>query len=74
MMKQVNFSSNSVITRIISYFEGTIDSGNLDDFMNAYKYFRSLYKKIEKEDIDDFSKKYRDSDLEKEDLINFFKE
>ena len=54
--------------------KGTIDSGNLDEFMDAYRYFRNLYKKIEKEDIEEFSKKYRDSDLEKEDLLSFFNE
>ena len=42
--------------------------------MDAYKYFRSLYKKIEKEDIDEFSKKYRHSELENEDLIKFYNE
>ena len=51
-----------------------MDSGNLDEFMDAYKYFRSLYKKIEKEDIDEFSKKYRHSELENEDLIKFYNE
>lgn len=42
--------------------------------MDAYKYFRSLYKKIEKEDIDEFSKKYRHSELENEDLMKFYTE
>lgn len=42
--------------------------------MDAYKYFRNLYKKIEKKDIEDFTDKYRFSDMENEDLISFYNE
>lgn len=52
---------------------GSIDDHiNINEFKKAYDFFRTIYKKIEKEDIDNFEKKYRYSDEEKEDLINFY--
>lgn len=41
-------------------------------FQDAYNYFRSLYKKIEQQDIIDFEKKYRFGPMEEEDLIEFY--
>lgn len=48
------------------------DSLNSADFVNAYTYFRSMYPKFTEEDIVDFEQKYRNSDMEKEDLIEFY--
>lgn len=76
MMKQVFFAKTIKLSFFLLIFQisGTIDSNNLDEFMDAYKYFRNLYKKIEKKDIEDFTEKYRFSDMENEDLISFYNE
>ena len=50
------------------------DDFNEHAFEAAYAYYRTIYKKIEKEDIEDFEKKYRNSAMEEEDLINFYNE
>ncbi|KAJ8904592.1 hypothetical protein NDN08_001110 [Rhodosorus marinus] len=60
------------------YDETGIVPGDEDDNFiptnpeDAYKYFRELYAKVTQEDIDNFEKKYRYSDEEKEDLMNFY--
>jgi DnaJ family protein C protein 9 len=51
---------------------GSIEDGDLASFGEAYRYYRSMYKKIEKEDIEDFAKKYRYSDEETQDVMNFY--
>jgi hypothetical protein len=48
------------------------DNLDVKSFETAYQYFRSLYKKVEKEDIQDFEKKYRNGEMEEEDLIDFY--
>lgn len=53
------------------YDENEAGPVDLDD---TYNYYRSIYPKIRLEDIETFSNKYRGSDMEKEDLINFYKE
>lgn len=53
------------------YDENEVGPVDLDD---TYNYYRSIYPKIRLEDIESFSNKYRGSDMEKEDLINFYKE
>lgn len=54
---------------------GCVDeTGNMDSFKSAYDYFRSIYKKIEVEDIDAFSQKYRYSAEEEEDLMAFYED
>ncbi|EGR33193.1 hypothetical protein IMG5_206853 [Ichthyophthirius multifiliis] len=50
------------------------DDFNQQAFESAYSFYRSIYKKVEKKDIDDFATKYRNSDMEEEDLINFYNE
>jgi DnaJ family protein C protein 9 len=45
----------------------------MEDFKEAYNYFRNIYKKIEEQDIIEFEKKYRNGPEEEEDLIDFFK-
>lgn len=35
------------------------DNFDENSFQTAYEYFRTLYRKIEKEDIENFEKKYR---------------
>lgn len=44
----------------------------MDDFEAAYNFFRSIYKKIEQEDIINFEAKYKNSKEEIEDLIAFY--
>ena len=44
------------------------------DIDNTYDYYREIYPRLKIEDIDNFSIKYRGSDMEKEDLINFYNE
>ena len=53
------------------YDENEAGPVDLDD---TYNYYRSIYPKIRLEDIETFSNKYRGSDMEREDLINFYKE
>ena len=48
------------------------ENENLNDFEQAYAYFRTMYKKISTEDINEYSVKYRNSSEEKEDLITFY--
>jgi hypothetical protein len=43
-------------------------------FYEAYNYYRSMYKKIEKEDIENFAKKYRFSEEEENDVLKYYVE
>jgi hypothetical protein len=45
---------------------------NDESFADAVKYFRGVFRRVEKEDIDSFAKTYVDSEMEKEDLVNFY--
>lgn len=47
------------------------ESGTID-LDNTYQYYRLIYPKIKLEDIDSYAKKYRGSEMEKEDLVNFY--
>ena len=51
---------------------GQIDNFNERNFASAYDYYRSKFKKIEKEDYERFCQKYPGSKEETEDLINFY--
>ena len=42
------------------------------DIDNTYNYYREIYPRLNIEDIDNFAIQYRESDMEKEDLINFY--
>eukprot|EP00922_Rhytidocystis_sp_ex-Travisia-forbesii_P034531 GHVS01051255.1.p1 GENE.GHVS01051255.1~~GHVS01051255.1.p1 ORF type:complete len:351 (+),score=79.49 GHVS01051255.1:130-1053(+) len=42
------------------------------DFEKAYEWFRCNAPKVEAEDIESFRKEYRDSEMEEEDLMNFY--
>jgi len=44
----------------------------MDEFKNAYEFYRNLYPKISKEDIDKYEIKYRFSKEEENDLIEFY--
>ncbi|CAD8116682.1 unnamed protein product [Paramecium sonneborni] len=44
----------------------------MDEFKNAYEFYRNLYPKISKEDIDKYELKYRFSKEEENDLIQFY--
>jgi len=53
------------------------ETGEIDDKLdinveNTYMYFRDIYPTITKIDIDNFSEKYIGSEIEKEDLIEFY--
>jgi len=43
-----------------------------ESFDEAYQKWRAVFKKVTKQDIDEFEKKYKGSDMEKEDLQNSF--
>lgn len=45
--------------------------GNIND---TYEYFREIYPRIKLQDIDSFSKNYKRSLMEREDLIDFYEE
>lgn len=53
------------------------ETGEIDDKLdinieNTYMYFRNIYPSITKNDIDSFASKYINSEMEKEDLIEFY--
>lgn len=52
-------------------------TGEIDDSLDlqgTYDYYRHIYPTINEKDIEDFSLKYRYSEMEKEDLIQFYKD
>jgi DnaJ family protein C protein 9 len=52
-------------------------TGEIDDSVDlqgTYDYYRHVYPTIKEKDIEDFSLKYRFSEIEKEDLIQFYKD
>lgn len=56
---------------------GDMPDGEINDmksFAEAYLYYRKLYKRIEQKDIEDFSKKYKNSADEEADLLSYFRE
>lgn len=54
------------------YYDKTGDTEANDEFFEAYEYFRSMYPKINEEDIDNFAQKYKNSSEEVEDLVEFY--
>jgi DnaJ family protein C protein 9 len=55
------------------------DTGEIDDSLDidlqsTYEYFKNVYPTITKNEIESFSKKYPGSDMEKDDLINYYNE
>eukprot|EP00494_Astrolonche_serrata_P032888 UN33157 len=48
---------------------GEVDLDTNEDFEKEYEKYRSVFKEITKQDIDEFSKVYKGSEEEKEDLI-----
>ena len=44
------------------------------DLENTYQYYREIYPKLKLEDIENFSLKYRGSEMEEEDLIDYYNE
>lgn len=56
---------------------GDLEATDLSDvkrFVDAYKYYRKLYKRVEIRDIEDFAKQYRGGPEEEEDLENYIEE
>jgi len=53
---------------------GSIEDMDLSGFTEAYNYYRSMYPKIEEKDIEEFSNKYRFSEEETQDVINYYNE
>ncbi len=53
---------------------GEVDDSCEIDLQGTYDYYKHIYPTITEKDIEDFSVKYRDSEEEKEDLVNFYKE
>ncbi|XP_012574994.1 chaperone protein dnaJ 6-like [Cicer arietinum] len=55
---------------------GSVDHVDLggDVVQNLREYFRTMYKKVTEEDIEEFEANYRGSESEKNDLINLYKE
>uniref|UniRef100_A0A7C8ZKN4 J domain-containing protein n=1 Tax=Opuntia streptacantha TaxID=393608 RepID=A0A7C8ZKN4_OPUST len=55
---------------------GVIDDDDLagEAVQNLHNFFRTMYKKVTVEDIEEFEANYRGSDTEKKDLINLYKE
>lgn len=59
---------------MIVFCIGSVEDEDLTGFTEAYNYYRSMYPKIEKQDIEDFAKKYRFSDEETKDVMDFYVE
>lgn len=55
---------------------GVVDDDDLagEAVQNLQNFFRTMYKKVTVEDIEEFEANYRGSDTEKKDLINLYKE
>lgn len=53
---------------------GEVDDSCNVDLQGTYEYFKHIYPTITEKDIEDFTLKYKDSEMEREDLINFYKE
>jgi DnaJ family protein C protein 9 len=53
---------------------GEIDDSLDIDLQSTYEYFKNVYPTITKNDIESFSKKYPGSDMERDDLINYYNE
>jgi hypothetical protein len=53
---------------------GEIDDSIEIDLEGAYEYYKNIYPTITEKDIEDFSVKYRNSELEIEDLQEFYSE
>lgn len=43
-----------------------------EDFDNLYKYYRSLYKEVTEDDIDEFATDFRGSQEEKDELLQYY--
>ena len=53
---------------------GLTDDDDAIDIDNTYNYFKDIYPKISQNDIDDFTLKYKGSNMEIEDLMIFYNE
>ncbi len=51
--------------------ESTVDAASFDI---AYAYYRAIYKTLSTEDIDSFEKRYRGSEEEVEDVLQYYAE
>jgi DnaJ family protein C protein 9 len=51
---------------------GSIDNASDFDLNNTYQYYRNIYPTITKDDIENFVSKYKNSEMELADLINFY--
>lgn len=51
---------------------GEIDNSVDIDLEGAYEYYKNVYPTITQKDIEDFTFKYRNSEIEKEDLLDFY--
>lgn len=57
------------------FWKGQVeDIDDMAQFTEAYNYYRSMYPKIEKEDVENFSKKYRFSEEETKDVVDYYLE
>ena len=54
--------------------EGEDGGGDFEgqEWLNAYEYYRAMHPEIKKEDVKSFSERYRGSQEEQEDLIDFY--
>lgn len=53
---------------------GTTDEDYEFDIENTFEFYKNIYPTITKQDIEDFTTKYRGSEMEIEDLVNFYEE
>jgi DnaJ family protein C protein 9 len=53
---------------------GEIDDSVEIDLEGTYEYYKQVYPTITEKDITDFTLKYRESEMEQEDLISFYEE
>jgi DnaJ family protein C protein 9 len=53
---------------------GEVDDSVQIDLEGTYEYFKLIYPTITEKDIEDFTAKYKNSEMEREDLMSFYKE
>ena len=59
---------------LILLFTGYTGADDSAGFAEAYNFYRAMFRKIEKKDIEDFEKKYKYSKEEEEDVLKYYVE